>query len=392
MDKEDYRWWKSRLHHMEQYFQAYRIDHILGFFRIWEIPAVHRTGLLGRFKPDLPLSRERLAREYGLYDLDRLTYPYIRDHTLDSLFGEEKQFVIDKFLVNNYNGTYNLKEEFRSEGQILEKTGLSPKDRPSDKKIIMGLKTLLQNVILMVDENDGNLLYPRIDLEKTYSSFQELDWNTQQNLKRLYVDYFYKSHEWLWEQTARRRLPAMIKSSKMLVCGEDLGMVPDCVVRVMDDLKIACLRIQRLTDKPTTIFYHPADYKYLTVCAPSGHDMSTIRGWWIEEREKVQYFWNHMLLKEGEAPFFCPESVVKSIIDQHMYSPAMLACFPIQDLLAMKPEFNYGIDPKDQQINIPANVRHYWRYRVHIPLEELLATDDLNTHILGLITDCGRKH
>ena len=390
MDKEDYKWWQSRLTHMSQYFQAYRIDHILGFFRIWEIPAIHRTGLLGRFKPDIPMSRQKLT-EYGIYDTDRLTYPYIREHTLDALFKDEKEFVKNKFLQGG-NGVYSLKPEYSSEGQILEQTGLSPKERPADAMIIKGLKTLLQNVCLMTDENNKDLFYPRIDMEKSYSSFNELDYSTQNGLRRLYNDYFYKTHEGLWEYTARRRLPALLKASDMLVCGEDLGMVPDCVVRVMDDLKIACLRIQRLTDKPTTVFYHPNDYQYLTVCAPSGHDMSTIRGWWMEEREKVQYFWNNLLLKQGKAPETCPEWAIKSIIDMHMYSPAMLACFPLQDVMAQKPEFNKGTIPSEQQINRPENVRHYWRYRCHITLEQLIETEDLNTHMTGLIKDSGRYH
>ena len=389
MAKDDYAWWRGRLSQMSQYFNAYRIDHILGFFRIWAIPAGHRTGLLGRFSPDLPFSRQELE-SYGIYDTDRLSYPYIRDHTLDSLFGAEKQFVISKFLVNNYNGTYNLKEEFQTEGQILEKTGLSPEFRESDKKIVMGLKTLLQNVCLMKDEHNPNLFYPRIDMEKTYSSFNELDFWVQEGLRRLYNDYFYKRHEGLWEETARKRLPAMARASDMLVCGEDLGMVPDCVVRVMNDLKINCLRIQRLTDNPQTLFYHPADYQYLTVSAPSGHDMSTIRGWWEEDRTKTQYFWEHLLGRSGAAPFSCPPEVVKTIFDMHLFGPAMLACFPIQDILALKQKYIENRDPKIEQINDPSDPIHYWKYRCHVDMDDIIADTELNNQLKGAVNASGR--
>ncbi|KAL7718127.1 4-alpha-glucanotransferase [Entamoeba marina] len=388
MDKDGYLWWRGRLSHMSQYFNSYRIDHILGFFRIWEIPAEHRTGLLGRFKPDLPLSRQELE-SYGIYDTDRLTYPYIRDHTLDHLFGDEKTFVISKFLVNNYNGTYNFKPEFQSEGAILEQTGLSPNERLADRKIISGLKLLLQNVCLMRSE-DPNMFYPRIDIEKTYSSFAELDFWVQEGLRKMYRDYFYKRHEGLWEYTARRRLPAMAKASDMLVCGEDLGMVPDCVVRVMNDMKINCLRVQRLTDNPDTVFYHPADYQYLTVCAPSGHDMSTIRGWWEEDRGKTQFFWNNLLGRGGAAPFTCPPEVVKTIFDMHLYSPAMLACFPLQDILSLKQRYIEGRDPKIEQINDPSNPIHYWRYRCHVDMDDIMADNDLNSEVRNAVYDSGR--
>jgi len=337
--------------------------------------------------PDLPYSRQELEH-YGIYDTDRLTYPYIREHTLDALFGDEKEFVKKAFLINNFNGTYNLKEEFQFEGGILENSGLHPNERPADKKIVNGLKLLCQNVCLIRAEDDK--FVPRIDLEKTYSSFNELDFWVQEGLRKLYIDYYYKRHEGLWEYTARKRLPAMARSSDMLVCGEDLGMVPDCVVRVMNDMRINCLRIQRLTTDPDVLFYHPADYQYLTVSAPSGHDMSTIRGWWEEDRRKTQYFWNHLLGRSGEAPYSCPPDAVKTIFDMHMYSPAMLACFPLQDILALKSRYIENRDPKQEQINDPSNPIHYWRYRCHVDLDQLIGDEDLNKEVRDMVYASGR--
>ncbi len=55
MAKYDYKWWRERLTHMSRYFDAYRIDHILGFFRIWEIPIEYSQGTMGHFSPALPL-------------------------------------------------------------------------------------------------------------------------------------------------------------------------------------------------------------------------------------------------------------------------------------------------------------------------------------------------
>ena len=60
MARDGYAWWKARFRKMSEYFDAYRIDHVLGFFRIWQIPmdAVH--GLLGVFNPALPFSPDEL--------------------------------------------------------------------------------------------------------------------------------------------------------------------------------------------------------------------------------------------------------------------------------------------------------------------------------------------
>ena len=55
---------------MCRYFHAYRIDHILGFFRIWEIPGDCVTGLLGHFRPSLAIARSELDSR-GIWDIDR---------------------------------------------------------------------------------------------------------------------------------------------------------------------------------------------------------------------------------------------------------------------------------------------------------------------------------
>ena len=73
---------------MAQYFDAYRIDHILGFFRIWEIPTTQKTGLLGHFYPALPLSKEELSSR-GLWDIKRMTEPFIQPHLLKTWWGEK---------------------------------------------------------------------------------------------------------------------------------------------------------------------------------------------------------------------------------------------------------------------------------------------------------------
>ena len=89
-----------------------------------------------------------------------------------------------------------------------------------------------------------------------------MDYWVQDGLRRLYEDYFYRKHEGLWEATARKRLPAMARSSNMLVCGEDLGMIPDCVASVMSGQKILSLEIQRMPKDPKQEFGNPYTYPY----------------------------------------------------------------------------------------------------------------------------------
>src|SRR3569623_439755 len=121
----------------------------------------------------------------------------------------------------------------------------------------------------------------------------------------------------------------------MLCCGEDLGMVPACVPPVMQQLNILGLRIQRYvmyrkilrlvrkSTDPKLEFLHPADYPYMTVCTPSVHDTSTLRGWWEEDRSVTQRFWNTVLGEHGAVPYFCDESVTEKVVNQHIYSPSM---------------------------------------------------------------------
>ncbi|MFI3240827.1 MAG: 4-alpha-glucanotransferase, partial [Bacteroidales bacterium] len=186
------------------------------------------------------------------------------------------------------------------------------------------------------------------------------------------------------------KLPALVEATNMLVCGEDLGMVPDCVASVMDNLKILSLEIQRMPKDPKTTFGgNPYIYPYLSVCTTSTHDMGGIRSWWEEDKEKTQTFYNNMLHEMGVAPFFAEPWVCDKIVSQHLDSPAMLTVLPLQDWLSI----DGGIrreNPNEEQINVPANPKHYWRYRMHITVEELLAETSFNNYLKEKIVNSGR--
>ncbi|HQS54106.1 MAG: 4-alpha-glucanotransferase, partial [Bacteroidetes bacterium 24-39-8] len=202
-------------------------------------------------------------------------------------------------------------------------------------------------------------------------------------------DYFYKRQDEFWKQEAMQKLPALKRVTNMLVCGEDLGMVPSCVPDVMQQLGLLSLEIQRMPKDSQRQFFHPNDAPYLSVVTPSTHDMSTIRGWWEEDRDAIQQFYNKELGQWGEAPFFCEAWINKAIVLQHLYSPAMWSVFQLQDLLGMDETLRRE-NPNDERINIPANPQHYWRYRMQMTLEQLMEATNFNESFAQSIQVSGR--
>jgi len=390
MAKDDYGWWRHRLTQMAQYFDAFRIDHILGFFRIWEIPAHAVTGLLGRFYPSIPVHRDELSSA-GMWDLQRLTEPYIKSHLVERYVGGDlAPEVMQKCMTETQPYTWQLKPEYSTEKQVA---AAFPTDNPEtaskNERIKAGLFKLIQNVIFLKDDEDPNAFYPRIEFSKT-TSYYELDAGFKPALERIYIDYFFRRQEEMWAQTALERLPIMVHSTKMLCCGEDLGMVPKCVDGVLKYLRILSLRIQRMPDDPKKEFYHPGEYQHLSVCTPSVHDTSTLRGWWEEDPATTQRFWNQTLGQSGSAPPFCDCHTSYKVIRQHLESKSMLAVFPIQDLFGLSPDYINGRDPKEERINVPAIPEHYWRYRIHIPLEELVLDKQFMDSTKELVRSTGR--
>jgi 4-alpha-glucanotransferase len=389
MAKENYAWWKNRLLKMADYFDAYRIDHILGFFRIWEIPLDAVEGTLGYFNPALPLSAAEIEQQGVVFDYNRMVQPYIRHHLLHQIFGEHTEQVITDYLESTGYGTYKMKEVFATQKKVnqhflkdIEEEDLSDKNR----RIRDGLFELIGNVILIQTGDDA--WNPRISVQKT-SSYAELDETTKNNLSQLYNDYFYKRHDGFWKQKGMEKLPAIITASNMLVCGEDLGMVPDCVPPVMDQLGILSLEIQRMSKDPDVKFAHPSDAPYLSVCTTSTHDMSTIRGWWEENRASIQDFFTKELGNKGNVPYFAEPWVCEQMITQHLYSTAMWVTLPIQDLMAIDGEFRWH-QTQLEQINDPSNVRHKWNYRMHQSINDLKKAKAFNKLLRKLILRAGR--
>ncbi len=388
MAKDGYRWWQNRLQQLSRYFDAFRIDHILGFFRIWEIPIDQIEGTFGYFNPAIPVPLQEFADRGIPFGHERYCMPFITADLLNETFGEEALFVVQTFMEKDGEGGYRFTKNSDTQRKVaarFDEPELSGRAHLKDP-----LFKLLSDVLFFeVPGSQGQAFHPRIDFQKTYS-FKQLDKGTQQKLEALYNNYFYSKQEDFWREQAMTKLPAIKNATNMLICGEDLGMVPDCVPGVMRDLGILSLEIQRMSKNPKTEFLQADDIPYLSVCSPSTHDMPPLRLWWLEsERELIQRFYNKVLGFEGTAPATCIPYIAERVVTQHLQWPGMWTVFPIQDLLALSEQLRRE-NPAEERINVPANPQHYWQYRLHLDLERLLDEERFNQYLKGLVRDAGR--
>jgi 4-alpha-glucanotransferase len=389
MREDGYAWWKKRFAQMSHYADAFRIDHILGFFRIWSIPMDAVEGIMGHFVPAIPLHIHEFHSRNIWFDYARYTQPYITETVLWEIFGYDNELVKSLFLKPEGAGSYTLKPAYRTQRQVEAHFATLEQDELHNK-IRQGLYDLISNVVLFEEPgSQGQLFHFRFNMSST-SSYRYLEHGLQQQLQALYVDYFFRRQDEYWKKEALEKLPALKKVTNMLVCGEDLGLVPGCVPDVMGQLGLLSLEIQRMPKDPSRQFFHPNDAPYLSVVTPSTHDMSTIRGWWEEDREKTQLFYNRELGQWGDAPYYCEAWINEAIVKQHLYSPAMWCVFQLQDLLGIDASLRRE-DPADERINIPANPRHYWQYRMHLTLEQLQEEAAFNAQVRDMIVDAGRQ-
>ncbi|MCX8019993.1 MAG: 4-alpha-glucanotransferase [Chitinophagaceae bacterium] len=388
LQEDGFSWWKTRFEEMSRFFDAFRIDHILGFFRIWSIPTHAVQGILGRFVPALPVYADEFRKQGIYFDYERFCLPFITDEILHEIFGRQAGMVKEKFLKTEADGRYSLLPEFRTQKQVADFFSEN-KIAEDDHRLKYGLFELIANVLLLEDdEKKPGEFHFRISMHKT-KSFKYLLPYVQERMMALYNDYFYKRQDRLWEKEALSKLPDLKEATRMMICGEDLGMIPDCVPDVMRKLGILSLEIQRMPKQLGQEFLSLQTIPYFSVTTPSTHDMSTLRSWWNENRWATQRYFNQVLGHAGEAPKECEPRIVREIISRHLNSPAMWAVFQIQDLLAMQENLRRE-NPDDERINIPANPKHYWRYRMHIFLEDLIKNKTFCEDLKNMIVESGR--
>jgi 4-alpha-glucanotransferase len=388
MQQDGFDWWKRRFEQMSCYFDAFRVDHILGFFRIWSIPRKAVEGILGYFVPAIPVRAGEFAARGIAFDHARFTQPFINDAVLQEIFGDRAASVKRQFLTPAAPGTYSLKPPFATQRDV-ERHFAPLEQNERNARLKVGLFDLISNVLLIeAQDGAGGEFHFRLGMEET-ASFRQLDLEIQARLKDLYVDYFFRRQDDGWRREALQKLPALKRVTNMLICGEDLGMVPACVPEVMKQLALLGLEIQRMPKAPHQDFSRPADAPYLSVVTPATHDMSTIRGWWLEDKKLTQLFFNQELQQSGPAPSQCAPWINRAIVRQHLDSPAMWSIFQLQDLLGMDGALRRA-DVDAERINVPAKPNFYWRYRMHLPLETLGWAGHFNRLVANLVRQSGR--
>ncbi|AZA81924.1 4-alpha-glucanotransferase [Chryseobacterium lactis] len=382
MKADDYKWWKNRFKALEQYFDAMRIDHILGFFRIWRMPISAVQGILGYFYPAVPIVLDEFKALQIPFTFERYCKPFINNQILSDMFGADRGKVLE-FIDTNQDGTYSFKEEFDTQRKLVDFFKKNPRGSIEEQLI-----SLCANVLFLTEERKGETGYhPRFNVYNT-ESFNYLSESEQKSIYELYHDYFFRRQDHLWLEKAMEKLPVILNATKMLICGEDLGMVPACVPVAMDELAIIALKVQRMPSENIP-FYNPRNASYMNVITASSHDSSTLRQWWKEDPALTQRYFNQQLIQYGKAPQELTPYLAEIIMKQHLYNEAMLAIFPIQEFMATDAELtNKNID--DERINNPAVFPHYWRYRMHIRLEDLKEKQSFNEKIAYWVKDSRR--
>ena len=374
-------WLHQRYRWMEQYFDAIRIDHVLGFFRIWEIPNDAIYGLLGHFSPALPLTVGEIEY-FGLPFRRVFTRPFINDRILERFFGMHAQYVRDTFLVAKAYGLYELKADFDTQRKVRDY--FEGRGDENSLWIRDGLYRLIANVLFVEDPRQPEMYHPRIAAYQE-PVYEALNSEEKDAYMRLYNNYFYQRHSLFWGSGAMHRLGDTLSDTRMLVCAEDLGMLPDCVSPVLDALRILTLEIQTMPKQNSFEFSHLDGYPYRSVCTFSTHDMSPMRLWWEESPERTQRYYVTMLQKEGRAPEHLPAHIAEEIIARHLYCPSMLCVLSLSDWLAMDSELRRK-NPREERINVPSDSYNRWQYRMHLTIEELLKAERYNNKVRTMIT------
>lgn len=393
-------WWVKRLQFMANYFDAYRIDHVLGFFRIWDIPKDSVHGLLGQFSPALPLHQNEIE-SYGLrFNAETMTRPYITDDVLFARFGYRAELVKTLYLdairtdeprtFNSFGGTvtyYKMKPDFDTQQKVRQ--AFEGKTDNYDIGLRDGLYALISDVLFVRDRQNPELYHPRISAQRDYA-YKSLSEDQRRAFNSLYNEYFYHRHSAFWYREAMRKLPILTQSTRMLCCAEDLGMVPECVPWVMQELRLLSLEIQTMPKEYGVEFSEPSKNNWRSVATISTHDMPTMRQWWEDDTERAQRFFNQALHIDGTAPRVLPGWLASEIVNRHLYSPSMLCLLSLQDWLSIDESLR-NADVRAERINDPANPRHYWRWRMHLNIEQLQEARQFNNCVENMIKRSGRN-
>ncbi|MBF0564176.1 MAG: 4-alpha-glucanotransferase [Nitrospirae bacterium] len=383
MAKDGYTWWKARLEQASKFYHAYRIDHVLGFFRIWQIPQKDNSGVLGHFDPAAHILKSDLIKAgFDERRIESLLEPVFTKSYLRSFFGNNSEYVINKYFLQTSDGNYNFSDSLSNERSIA---ALHEDQYLKDK-----LLELYWDRVLVESANKDEHYQPTWFHYKT-RTYNNLHDEEKRKLKEL-VDGCWHVQDSVWKENGRNLLKMMADSTDMLVCAEDLGAVPPCVPLVLEDLGILGLRVERWSreyHKQFAPYIDTNDYPRLSVASPSVHDTSTLRGWWEELNwDRNQYY---SLLKMTEpCPQYLTTELSAMVIKRNLGGNSLITIFPLQDYLSLYYNLRTA-HPDEERVNVPGTISSKnWSYRMKDSVEFLMNYNEYNLYLKSLIDE--RRH
>jgi 4-alpha-glucanotransferase len=375
LERDGFGFWKERLAEADKYYSCFRIDHVLGFFRIWSLSERESTGALGRFVPDVPIRLAELGQlGFSPERIRWLSRPHIPAGRLIQAAGEAaaKGAASAALARIGEEDLFLFKDSIQGERDIEALPSLSPAARDS-------LLAAWRDRALF--EYEPGVFVP------TWSYRLASCWPTLSEGEKGQLESLFARNraaaEALWAKAGKRLLGVLSGAVPMLPCAEDLGSVPDCVPQVLKELGILGLRVLRWTrkwDEGGQPYISIGDYPELSVASPSVHDSSSIRGWWQSEADR-EGTWRFASASLGRDLGPCPDSLgadqVGLVLELVARSSSRFAVYPIQDIIAMSDKLRPA-DPADERINVPGTVgNENWTYRVPAGIDELLAEKKL---------------
>jgi 4-alpha-glucanotransferase len=394
--EDDYAWWRRRLRAAEKYYRAYRIDHVLGFFRIWASRRDDNSAILGRYIPYVPVSKEDLA-DLG-FDESRIRW-VSRPHVPTGEVHNALSGIRDEGGNQDYAAITTQQERIFT--QVLDRIG--NEELWLFKEAIQGEKDIdalafhpsVRDYLLWAWRNRLFLEYQKDRYfppwfyreSRAYASLSENERNALESL----LEKRREESERIWEDRGQKLLAVLIASSSMLPCAEDLGAVPPCVPKVLTKLQILGLRVVRWFrswDKEGQPYTPFEDYPELSVCTPAVHDSSTLREWW--EREAAQEVFCNFIGIPPLPKIYNP-GTAKILLKHIAEAASRFRVFQIQDLLHLSLKW-YAPDPASERINVPGTANDFnWTYRLPAAVEELEKDEGLVKAIRELCNVAPKK-
>ena len=378
--KDSFKWWKARLKTAEKYYSAYRIDHVLGFFRIWSSKRadVSSSSVLGRFIPFIPVTAKDLEK-LG-FDSSRVRWmskPHISTSEVwnalkkDWNEGEKELNAAADAVFSNVLERIGNEELWLFRKKIKGGKEIAAMNlHPSAKAFL--IKAWGDRLFLEYEDD----LFVRTWLYRNSKAYLSLSTDEKMGLEKLLEERQAESEK-IWEKEGKKFLSILASSSKMLPCAEDLGAVPPCVPKVLKELEIPGLRVVRWFrdwEQEGQPYIPLEDYPELSVCTPAVHDSSTLREWW--DREADQGLFAGFLGFPSLPKVYNP-GTAKAILFKLAASASRFRVFQIQDLLHLSNKW-YEADPAQERINVPGTLNEFnWTYRLPALPEEIGKDTDL---------------